>query len=131
MPPAPEPFASYYRTYRAKHLDARNRLLHLLAKVLALGAILAAVVTQRYVLLLAAPILAVAPCWIGHLLFERNRPASWDEPNASLLGALSRPWRRRAPGGAAGRWYYSLLADCVMCAELLGFETAAVTRERT
>jgi hypothetical protein len=121
-------FAEFYRAYLAHHRHPLNRGLHLLAKLLAVAALLAAVGEKSVVLLFAAPVLAVAPCWLGHLCFERNRPVSWERPTASLLGTLAgwitrRPSRRQADAGPApapaGRPYYSLLADLKMSGEML------------
>jgi hypothetical protein len=103
----------------------------MLAKLLVVASLLAAVRGRSVALLLATPALAVAPCWLGHLLFERNRPVSWERPSASLLGALAGGVRRLArrrqagarpappPASRTGRAYYSLLADLRMCGETL------------
>jgi len=135
-------FTEFYAAYLEDHRHPANRALHLLAKLLAIAGIAAAVYRRSLLWLLAVPVLAVAPCWIGHLLFERNRPVSWTQPSASLLGTLFgwRRWLRRpAPGqppplapapppppraaraarAGAGRAYFSLLADLRMCAGML------------
>jgi len=116
-------FSEFYADYLAHHRHPWNRALHLAAKLLAVAALAAAVHERSALLLLAVPVLAVAPCWIGHLLFEGNRPVSWTQPSASLLGAISgicglrglrrmgsiarrRGWRHRRPRRAlppAGR----------------------------
>ena len=137
-------FSEFYAGYLAHHRHPANRALHLLAKLLAVGCIAAAAWKRSLLMLLAVPVLAVAPCWLGHLWFERNRPVSWHQPAASLLGtlgALCGIGRRRggggagggmadaAPGGAgesgAGRAYYSLLADLRMCGEMLAGRDAS------
>jgi hypothetical protein len=83
-------FSEFYADYLAHHCHPWNRALHLAAKLLALAGLAAAVYERSVLLLLAAPVLAVAPCWIGHLLFEGDRPVSWTQPAASLLGSLGR-----------------------------------------
>jgi hypothetical protein len=101
-------FADFYAVYLAHHRHPLNRALHLSAKLLAAGSLLGAAGLRSFLLLLAAPVLAVAPCWLGHLWFEGNRPVSWERPSASLLGTLAgwaarlRP-RRPAPEGPAER----------------------------
>jgi hypothetical protein len=121
-------FSEFYAAYLEHHRQPLNRALHLLAKLLALASLAAAVVERSPLLLLAAPVLAVAPCWLGHLWFEGNRPVSWEQPAASLLGTLAGALRRLAPRRAgaarpgqppAGRAYFSLLADLRMCGEML------------
>ena len=83
-------FSVFYADYLAHHRHPWNRALHLAAKLLALAGLAAAVYERSVLLLLAVPVLAVAPCWIGHLLFEGDRPVSWTQPAASLLGSLGR-----------------------------------------
>ncbi len=73
--------------------------------------------------LLALPVAAVAPCWLGHFLFEGNRPTSWTRPAASLLGALRAPFERHDGAVSAPRSerrYWSFLADLRMCAAMVG-----------
>jgi len=124
-------FSEFYADYLAHHRDPWNRGLHLAAKLLALAALAAAVYERSVLLLLAAPILAVAPCWIGHLLFEGDRPVSWTQPAASLLGSLGRicgiggvgctdGTGGRPPRPPGVRPYYSFAADLRMCAAMLG-----------
>jgi hypothetical protein len=138
MNPTDPTFAEFYRAYLAHHRHPLNRGLHLLAKLLAIAALVAAVGEKSVLLLLAALALAVAPCWLGHLCFERNRPVSWERPSASLLGTLAgwikwRPSRRQADARAApaptGRPYYSLLADLKMCGEMLSRRAVAASRD--
>lgn len=118
-------FSEFYSDYLAHHSHPWNRALHLAAKLLALGALAAAVYERSFLLLLTAPVLAVAPCWIGHLLFEGDRPVSWTQPAASLLGSLGRICGIGASGGRPPRPpgvrpYYSFAADLRMCGAMLG-----------
>ena len=123
-----ESFATFYAAYLAEHRHPANRLLHLAAK-LAASAALGVAVWQRSVLAVAAtPVLAVAPCWVGHLVFERNRPTAWSRPSASLLGWAVRRITGRSPGrgdSRRGRPYFSLLADLTMCRDMLRGRGAA------
>ena len=94
-------------------------MLHLGAKGAMLALLGAAVCTRSVLALLLVPVVGVAPCWLGHRLFEGNRPTSRSQPNASLLGALiTRVTRRPAPS-SGGRPYYSFAADLRMCAAML------------
>lgn len=134
-------FSEFYADYLAHHRQPWNRALHLAAKLLALAGLAGAVYERSVLLLLAVPVLAVAPCWIGHLLFEGDRPVSWTQPAASLLGSLGRICGigRGGRGGHGGdnargarprprppgvRPYYSFAADLRMCGAML----AALTR---
>lgn len=134
-------FSEFYADYLTHHRQPWNRALHLAAKLLALAALAGAVYERSVLLLLAVPVLAVAPCWIGHLLFEGDRPVSWTQPAASLLGSLGRlcgigRGGHGAHGGHGGhgeddargarpsrppgvRPYYSFAADLRMCGAML------------
>jgi hypothetical protein len=132
MNPRDRSFSEFYAAYLGHHRHPANRALHMLAKLLAITAIAAAAYLHSLLALLAAPALAVAPCWLGHLWFEGNRPVSWEQPSASLLGTLGALVGIRRKGiaidAAAGageevgrgqRAYYSFLADLRMCGEML------------
>ncbi len=122
-------FSEFYADYLAHHRQPWNRALHLAAKLLALAGLAAAVYERSVLLLLATPVLAVAPCWIGHLLFEGDRPVSWTQPAASLLGSLGRicgiGGRPSRPSGV--RPYYSFAADLRMCGAMLGMPARLAT----
>jgi len=128
-------FSEFYADYLAHHRHPWNRGLHLAAKLLALAGLAAAVYERSVLLLLAAPVLAVAPCWIGHLLFEGDRPVSWTQPAASLLGSLGRICGIGGIGGIGGRPprppgvrpYYSFAADLRMCGAMLGMAARLAT----
>ncbi len=129
-------FSEFYAGYLAHHRHPANRALHLLAKLLAVACLAGAAYAHSVLMLLAAPVLAVAPCWLGHLWFEGNRPVSWTRPAASLLGNLATlggrlPRGRHRPREAGparpdgGRAYYSFLADLRMCGEMLAGRSAS------
>lgn len=118
-----ETFAEFYAAYRAEHRDPTNRALHLVAKLAMIAALAGAAFERSLLALGAAPVLGVVPCWLGHLVFERNRPTAWSRPSSSLLGSLVARLTGRSDGRAAGsrrgRPYYSFLADLTMCLEML------------
>jgi hypothetical protein len=108
-------FDAFYADYLRAHRHPANRALHLAAKAAMLVAIAAAVVTRNVLPLLLVPIVGVAPCWLGHRLFEGNQPTSRTRPEASLVGTL---FMRGTPS-RGGRPYYSFAADLRMCAGML------------
>jgi hypothetical protein len=123
MSRTPATFGEFYAAYLAAHRHPANRALHLLAKLALLAVIVVAAIRREPLWLLALPVVAVAPCWLGHFLFEGNRPTSWTRPAASLLGALRAPFERRRTTAAephGERRYWSFFADLRMCAAMLG-----------
>jgi hypothetical protein len=82
-------FRDFYPYYLGEHSHPACRRLHLAGTALTLAAIIAALVTRRWALLLAAPVAGYGLAWIGHFVFERNRPATFRYPLYSLLGDLA------------------------------------------
>ncbi len=115
-------FDEFYAAYLAAHRSRANRALHLTAKLLVAAVLALAIWRWNALWLLAAPVVAVVPCWLGHLLLEGNRPTSWTRPGASLLGSLKLLFEPHSEAGPprAGRAYYSVLADLRMCAAMVG-----------
>jgi hypothetical protein len=71
----PRTYEEFWPYYVSQHLDPRCRACHLTGTVWALGLLATAPVMPPN--LLAAPVVGYGMSWIGHFLFERNRPASW------------------------------------------------------
>jgi hypothetical protein len=78
-------YAEFWPRYLAAHADPRTRALHYLGTTLALAALGAAVVQRDWRWLLAAPVIGYASAWLGHLVFERNRPETFGHPGWSLI----------------------------------------------
>jgi hypothetical protein len=82
-------FASYeefWPYYLAQHLDPRCRALHVGGTAAALLMIGASPAFPP--LALAAPVVGYGCSWIGHFVFEKNRPAAFRNPWWSLRGDL-------------------------------------------
>jgi hypothetical protein len=122
-----EPFETFYAAYLRQHRHPLNRALHLIAKLAMVGALAAGIARGSLALLIAAPLLGVLPCWLGHLV-EGNRPTALSLPSASLLGSFGQGLMgKRNP--AHGRPYYSFLADLRMCQDMLRGAFARVLRK--
>ena len=78
-------YPEFWPRYLAAHADRRTRGLHYLGTALALTAIVTAGAERDWRWLLAAPIAGYAPAWLGHLVFERNRPETFGHPVWSLV----------------------------------------------
>ena len=94
-------FADFYPFYLTEHAHPTSRRLHVTGTGLVIGLVLAAVVSFNPWLLLAAPLAGYGFAWIGHFVFEKNRPATFRYPVFSLMGdfrlffetvTLRRPW---------------------------------------
>jgi hypothetical protein len=77
-------YAEFWPRYLAGHADRRTRALHYAGTIAAVAALaLAAARDWRW--LMAAPVLGYGCAWVGHAVFEHNRPATFGHPGWSLL----------------------------------------------
>src|SRR5215472_10122067 len=81
-------YAEFWRRYLLAHADPRTRALHYLGTAFGAAALLAAVVTRDWRWLVAAPILGYGLAWLGHLVFEHNRPETFGHPAWSLVSDI-------------------------------------------
>ena len=79
-------YGEFWAHYLAAHADPRCRALHYAGTLAALGLVLHGAVTGNRRSLAAAPVIGYGAAWFGHLVFERNRPATFEHPLWSLLG---------------------------------------------
>ena len=82
-------FSDFYPHYLVEHRDRRSRRLHVVGTALVLLTLLAALATSQLRLLFLMPVFGYGFAWIGHFVFERNRPATFRHPLYSLLGDLA------------------------------------------
>ena len=80
------PFPRFYEYYLGEHRNPTCRLLHFIGSWLVIAVVLAAIVTRRPLVLVAAPIIGYGFAWVGHFFFEKNRPATFRQPWYSLAG---------------------------------------------
>ena len=97
------PFPRFYEYYLGEHRDPTCRLLHVVGSWLVIAVVVAAMVTRRPLVLVAAPIVGYGFAWVGHFVFEKNRPATFRQPWYSLAGDWVLWWqittRRRSLSG--------------------------------
>lgn len=79
-------FAEFYPYYLQEHSNATCRRLHYVGSLLVLTVLGYALLTQQWLWLLAMPLVGYGFAWVGHFVFEKNRPATFDYPFYSLLG---------------------------------------------
>lgn len=79
-------FAEFYPYYLQEHSNDVCRRLHYVGSLLVLGILGYALFTQQWLWLLALPFAGYGFAWVGHFVFEKNRPATFKYPLWSLMG---------------------------------------------
>jgi hypothetical protein len=79
-------FAEFYPFYLGEHSHRTCRRLHFVGSTLALVCLAMLLVTGRPQYLLYALLCGYGFAWIGHFMFEKNKPASFKRPLYSLMG---------------------------------------------
>ncbi len=79
-------FADFYPFYLSQHSNRTCRRLHFVGTTLAIGFLAHAFSTLNFWWLLAGIMQGYAWAWVGHYVFEKNRPATFTHPFYSLLG---------------------------------------------
>jgi hypothetical protein len=94
----PTSFEEFWPYYVSQHRNATCRKLHFVGTSMAMG--LVAVSPLFPPALAAAPVVGYGMAWIGHFVFEKNKPASWHSAKHfawSFRGDL-RMWRMMLAG---------------------------------
>lgn len=79
-------FSEFYPHYLNEHRDQTCRRLHYAGSLLVVPVALYALITAKFALLLLLPVIGYGFAWLGHFLFEKNRPATFQYPLYSLAG---------------------------------------------
>ncbi len=79
-------FAAFYPFYLAEHANRTCRRLHFVGTSLGLCCLVAAAATLNAWWLLAGLACGYAFAWLGHYVFEKNRPATFTYPFYSFAG---------------------------------------------
>ena len=73
----------FWPFYVSQHLDLSNRRLHFAGSTLVIASLVAGVLFSP-IWLLGMPAAGYGFAWIGHFLFEKNKPATFTYPLWSL-----------------------------------------------
>src|SRR5579862_7084004 len=68
--------AEFWSYYLAAHRDPRSRALHYMGTLGAAALLVLAALGRDWRWLVAVPFVGYGPAWLGHLVFEHNRPAT-------------------------------------------------------
>lgn len=86
-------FADFYPDYLKEHADPTCRKLHFVGSTLALLCMAALLVTASPWWIAAALVSGYGFAWIGHFVFEKNRPATFRHPFYSFMGDWVMYWQ--------------------------------------
>ena len=79
-------FREFYPFYLSQHANTECRLLHFIGSLVVLVVLAFALLKQTYIWLMWLPVAGYAFAWIGHFVFEKNKPATFTYPFYSLMG---------------------------------------------
>jgi hypothetical protein len=79
-------FTEFYPYYLGEHSNRVCRRMHFIGSSLVIAALLLALFTGQPDWLWLMPLAGYGFAWIGHYVFEKNRPATFRHPFYSLLG---------------------------------------------
>lgn len=82
----------FYPYYLSEHSNRTCRRLHFVGTTLGLALAIAAVATRSWWLIPAAFVQGYAFAWVGHFVFEHNKPATFQYPWLSYLGDWRMWW---------------------------------------
>ena len=83
-------FKEFYPFYVSQHQNSICRLLHFIGTICVIFLLLASFVSFKNLFLI--PIFGYGFAWIGHYIFERNKPATLKNPFYSLMGDFYMFW---------------------------------------
>ena len=89
----PQNFRDFYPYYLSEHRNPTCRKLHFAGTTLVVILLVATFVTRNGWLLLAVPIAGYGFAWVGHFVFEENRPATFKYPAWSFMGDWVMYWQ--------------------------------------
>src|SRR5687768_16063400 len=78
-------FADFYPFYQSEHRTSACRRLHFVGTALVIGLFVSAVLLTKWWMLVFLPLAGYGFAWLGHFVFEHNRPATFAHPWYSLI----------------------------------------------
>jgi hypothetical protein len=78
-------FSDFYSFYLSEHRTTACRRFHFLGTFMVIVLFMTALLSRRPWLIALCPVAGYAFAWIGHFVFERNSPATFEHPWYSLI----------------------------------------------
>ncbi|WP_108946001.1 Mpo1-like protein [Shewanella fidelis] len=78
-------FSEFYPFYLSQHQHKICRVLHYIGSSLVIMLFAYICLSQRWSLMLLLPIIGYGFAWVGHFVFEKNRPATFEYPLYSFM----------------------------------------------
>jgi hypothetical protein len=86
-------FAEFYTFYLSEHANRATRRLHFVGSSLALFCLLELLFTGDLWWLVVGLVAGYGFAWFSHLVFEKNRPATFQQPLYSFMGDWKMFWQ--------------------------------------
>jgi hypothetical protein len=62
------------------------RRMHFVGSILVIVILFISIYSKNWLILISLPLIGYGFAWVGHFIFEKNRPATFSNPIYSLLG---------------------------------------------
>jgi hypothetical protein len=85
-------FNEFYPFYLKEHSNLVCRRLHFIGTAFVIVTVFTMLVTGDIRLIPVVPVVGYGFAWIGHFVFEKNRPATFKNPFYSLLADFKMFW---------------------------------------
>ena len=86
-------FAEFYSFYLSEHSKPVTRRLHFIGSSLSLACLVLLMLTGDLLWFLAALLCGYGFAWFAHFVFEKNRPATFQQPLYSFMGDWKMFWQ--------------------------------------
>lgn len=86
-------FKDFYPFYLSQHSDMVCRRLHVAGSLTVLAALAWVLLSQQWLWLCVVPFIGYGFAWVGHFVFEKNKPATFTYPVYSFMGDWVMLWQ--------------------------------------